>query len=165
MQTLFDEGYDVPDGRLLRLRREPPNPADALAAPPCGPARRRWRDLITRELIVETALRLLDRDGLDQLSMRRIADELDTGAASLYWHVGSKDGIVHCFDRVIGAGDSRPRAGTLGGAAEGSGANSARDDPAPPGYRQDLHRADPHGPERAPHNRAPLRNSACRRRP
>src|SRR6476646_2069850 len=65
--------------------------------------RRRGRDPITRELIVDTALRLLDRDGLDQLSMRRIADELDTGPASLDWHVGSKDGLLDLvFDRVIG---------------------------------------------------------------
>jgi AcrR family transcriptional regulator len=48
-------------------------------------------------------LRLLDRDGLDALSMRRGADELGTGAASLYWHVGSKDGLLDLvFDRVIG---------------------------------------------------------------
>ena len=64
---------------------------------------RRGRDPITREAIVETALRLLDRDGLDELSMRRVADELDTGPASLYWHVGSKDGLLELvFDRVIG---------------------------------------------------------------
>jgi AcrR family transcriptional regulator len=61
------------------------------------------REPITRDAIVETALRLLDRDGLDELSMRRIADELDTGPASLYRHVGSKDGLLDLvFDRVIG---------------------------------------------------------------
>ena len=48
-------------------------------------------------------MRVLDAEGLDALSMRRIADELDTGAASLYWHVGSKDGLLDLvFDRVIG---------------------------------------------------------------
>jgi AcrR family transcriptional regulator len=48
-------------------------------------------------------MRILDADGLDALSMRRIADELDTGPASLYWHVGSKDGLLDLiFDRVIG---------------------------------------------------------------
>jgi AcrR family transcriptional regulator len=35
--------------------------------------------------------------------MRRVADELGTGAASLYWHVGSKDGLLDLvFDEVIG---------------------------------------------------------------
>jgi AcrR family transcriptional regulator len=70
---------------------------------PSERGRRRGREPITQELIVETALRLLDRDGLDALSMRRVADELDTGPASLYWHVGSKDGLLDLiFDRVIG---------------------------------------------------------------
>src|SRR5262245_56092866 len=66
-------------------------------------ATRRRRDPITQEMIVETALSILDAEGLDGLSMRRIAEELDTGAASLYWHVGSKDGLLDLlFDRVIG---------------------------------------------------------------
>lgn len=52
---------------------------------------------------METALAILDRDGLDELSMRKIAEELGTGAASLYWHVGSKDELLDLvFDRVIG---------------------------------------------------------------
>jgi TetR/AcrR family transcriptional regulator, tetracycline repressor protein len=58
---------------------------------------------LTQEAIVDAALRVLDSEGLDGLSMRRIADELDTGAASLYWHVGSKDGLLDLvLDRVIG---------------------------------------------------------------
>jgi AcrR family transcriptional regulator len=64
---------------------------------------RRRRDPITVEAITETALRTLDSEGLDGLSMRRVAEALDTGAASLYWHVGSKDGLLDLvFDRIIG---------------------------------------------------------------
>jgi AcrR family transcriptional regulator len=84
-------------------------PAGQEALPPAPwqrtPARaaRRRRDPITQEAIVGTALRILDSEGLDGLSMRRIAEELDTGAASLYWHVGSKDGLLDLvFDHVIG---------------------------------------------------------------
>jgi AcrR family transcriptional regulator len=63
----------------------------------------RRRAPLTQEAIVETALRVLDAEGLDGLSMRRIGEELDTGAASLYWHVGSKDGLLDLIlDRVIG---------------------------------------------------------------
>jgi AcrR family transcriptional regulator len=63
----------------------------------------RRRDPLTQDAIVDTAMRVLDAEGLDGLSMRRIADELDTGPASLYWHVGSKDGLLDLiFDRVIG---------------------------------------------------------------
>ena len=69
---------------------------------PQRPAKRR-RDPITQEVIVKTALHLLDTEGLEGLSMRRIAEALDTGAASLYWHVGSKDGLLDLvFDHVIG---------------------------------------------------------------
>jgi AcrR family transcriptional regulator len=49
---------------------------------------------LNQDLIVEVALRILDREGLDGLSMRRIADELDTGAASLYAHVSNKDELL-----------------------------------------------------------------------
>jgi AcrR family transcriptional regulator len=35
--------------------------------------------------------------------MRRVAEELGTGAASLYWHVGSKDGLLDLIlDEIIG---------------------------------------------------------------
>ncbi len=64
---------------------------------------RRRRDPISRDAIVAAAIRLLDAKGLDALSMRRIADDLGTGAASLYWHVGSKDGLLDLvFDQMIG---------------------------------------------------------------
>jgi AcrR family transcriptional regulator len=46
---------------------------------------------------------VLDAHGLDLLSMRHVARTLNTTAASLYWHVGSKDGLLDLvFDRVIG---------------------------------------------------------------
>jgi AcrR family transcriptional regulator len=80
---------------------------DALPPPPWqrtpDRSRSRRKEPITRDAIVATALRLLDRDGLDELSMRKVADELGTGAASLYWHVGSKEGLLDLvFEDVIG---------------------------------------------------------------
>ncbi len=64
---------------------------------------RRRRDPISREAIVAAAIRLLDSEGLSALSMRRVADQLGTGAASLYWHVGSKDGLLDLvFDEIVG---------------------------------------------------------------
>jgi AcrR family transcriptional regulator len=69
---------------------------------PVRPVRRR-RDPISREAIVTTAIQLLDAEGLGALSMRRIAGQLGTGAASLYWHVGSKDGLLDLvFDKIVG---------------------------------------------------------------
>ena len=66
---------------------------------------RRRREPISRDAIVTAAIGLLDREGLAALSMRRLAEELGTGAASLYWHVGSKDGLLDLvMDEVIGEG-------------------------------------------------------------
>jgi AcrR family transcriptional regulator len=64
---------------------------------------RRRREPISREAIVTAAIKLLDSEGLAALSMRRLAEELGTGAASLYWHVGSKDGLLDLvLDQLIG---------------------------------------------------------------
>jgi AcrR family transcriptional regulator len=66
---------------------------------------RRRREPISREAIVTAAVKLLDREGLAALSMRRLGDELGAGAASLYWHVGSKDGLLDLvLDEIIGEG-------------------------------------------------------------
>jgi AcrR family transcriptional regulator len=69
---------------------------------PQRPPRRR-RDPLSQATIVDAALEVLDADGLELLSMRHVARTLDTTAAALYWHVGSKDGLLDLvFDRVIG---------------------------------------------------------------
>jgi AcrR family transcriptional regulator len=63
----------------------------------------RERRPLTREKIVDAALRLLERDGMQGLSMRKLAQELDTGAASLYWHVGDKEQLLSLLlDRIVG---------------------------------------------------------------
>src|ERR1700744_4948805 len=78
--------------------------------PPWQRSRRRpsrtRRDPITVEAITEAAIKILDSDGLEGLSMRRVADVLNTGPASLYWHVGNKDGLLDLiFDEIIGEMD------------------------------------------------------------
>ena len=76
---------------------------------------RRRREPISRDAIVAAAIRLLDREGLAALSMRRLADELGAGAASLYWHVGSKDGLLDLvLDEIIGEGLDQVLAETAG---------------------------------------------------
>jgi AcrR family transcriptional regulator len=49
---------------------------------------------LTRDLIVEAAIGVLDAEGLDAVSMRRVAQELGTGPASLYAHVANKDELL-----------------------------------------------------------------------
>jgi AcrR family transcriptional regulator len=77
----------------------------AIPEPPWRPAPRQRpaRAPLTREAIVDAAFRVLDREGANGLSMRRVAEELATGPASLYWHVASKDALIDLMvDRVAG---------------------------------------------------------------
>lgn len=51
-----------------------------------------WGDTVTvsKEKIVEASVVILNRDGIEGLSMRAIAKELEIKAASLYWHFSGK---------------------------------------------------------------------------
>jgi TetR/AcrR family tetracycline transcriptional repressor len=44
--------------------------------------------------IVETALDILDRDGLEGVTLRRLATELHIKAASIYWHILNKQVLL-----------------------------------------------------------------------
>lgn len=63
---------------------------------PVGPGtkRRAGREPLTRERILRAALRLVDEQGLEALSMRRLGQELGVEAMSLYNHVSGKDDIL-----------------------------------------------------------------------
>src|SRR5262245_32877387 len=56
--------------------------------------RRRKRQPLDQEQVVEAALALLDKEGLDELTMRRLAERLGVKAASLYRHVRNKDELL-----------------------------------------------------------------------
>lgn len=49
---------------------------------------------LDRERITEAAVRLLDAEGLDKFSMRRLAAELNVTAMSVYWYVDTKDDLL-----------------------------------------------------------------------
>jgi AcrR family transcriptional regulator len=81
------------------------SPARSVPEPPWRAPRRGRpaRTPLTREAIVDAALRVVDKEGADGLSMRRVAEELGTGPASLYWHVSNKDELINLLvDRVVG---------------------------------------------------------------
>src|ERR1051325_8994243 len=62
--------------------------------------------LLTREKIVEAASALVDAEGLDALSVRRLATELGVQGPSLYNHFATKAEIVDAVaDAVIGQVD------------------------------------------------------------
>lgn len=51
--------------------------------------------------VLDAALGVLRREGIDAVTMRRVAKELDTGAASLYVYVQGHDELLRLlFDRV-----------------------------------------------------------------
>lgn len=50
---------------------------------------------------MDAALRVLEREGAEKLSMRRVAEELGSGTASLYWHVSSKDELIDLLVDVV----------------------------------------------------------------
>lgn len=57
---------------------------------------------LSEEVIVDAALAILQTEGLDAVSMRRVARALDTGASSLYVYVPNREGLLSLmFDRVI----------------------------------------------------------------
>lgn len=61
------------------------------------------RSTLSREQIVSEALRLLDAEGIDGLSMRRLGVQLGVGATSIYWHVASRDELIELvIDEVYG---------------------------------------------------------------
>jgi AcrR family transcriptional regulator len=49
---------------------------------------------LQKEAIVAKALEILNRDGLDGVTLRRVAAELKVKAASLYWHVENKRALL-----------------------------------------------------------------------
>jgi AcrR family transcriptional regulator len=54
--------------------------------------------------IVTTALQIVDEDGADALSMRTLAQRLDSGTATLYRHfTGRADLVAHVVDMVFGS--------------------------------------------------------------
>ena len=60
----------------------------------------------TRADVVATALRVLDEQGLEGCSMRRVAAELDVQPSALYHHVPNKQSLLALMaDEIVGAVD------------------------------------------------------------
>ncbi|MGK5556295.1 TetR/AcrR family transcriptional regulator C-terminal domain-containing protein [Actinomadura kijaniata] len=67
---------------------------------------------LTRQVMIEAALRLLDEVGLDGLTVRRLAAELGVQSPALYWHIRTKqellDGMAEAMILAAGMGPPRP---------------------------------------------------------
>ena len=71
--------------------------ARAIAAEP------KAREPLTRDRVLESAVGLADREGVDSLSMRRLAAELGVVPMALYKHVANKDEMLDgMIDVVVG---------------------------------------------------------------
>lgn len=68
------------------------------------------RTPLDRGRIQEAALRLMDASGLEALSMRRLATELDVEAMSLYYHVPGKAALLEGLAGAVLAEVEIPRA-------------------------------------------------------
>jgi AcrR family transcriptional regulator len=67
---------------------------------------------LDRTAIVEAAIGIADRDGVDALTMRRVAQRLGAGTMSLYWHVRNKDELIELMrDEVAGEQSLREPSG------------------------------------------------------
>ena len=77
---------------------------------PASTDRAERRTPLTRERVLQVAIELADRDGLDALSMRKLGQELGVDAMALYRHVRSKDDLFDGIIEVIVSEIERPRA-------------------------------------------------------
>ncbi|MEU0520586.1 TetR/AcrR family transcriptional regulator [Streptosporangium sp. NPDC006007] len=67
-----------------------------------APLRARERPL-DYEIITRTAIAIADLDGLDAVSMRKIANRIESGTMSLYRHIRGKDDLIELmYDSVLG---------------------------------------------------------------
>ncbi|MER5301092.1 TetR/AcrR family transcriptional regulator [Streptomyces lasiicapitis] len=64
---------------------------------------RREQPALSRDQIVAEAIALLDSDGIEALSMRKLGTRLNAGATSLYTHVANKDELIELVvDQIYG---------------------------------------------------------------
>jgi AcrR family transcriptional regulator len=68
---------------------------------PAGRDRDRARPRLSREEIVDAAIAIADAEGAEALSMRRIAQVLQAGTMSLYWHVSSKEHLLELMRDML----------------------------------------------------------------
>lgn len=82
----------------------PDSAAVDLPDPPWRKARKQGavKRSLDQDGILAAAMRILDSEGLTAVSMRRVAADLDTGAASLYAHFANKTELLELMlDRTI----------------------------------------------------------------
>jgi AcrR family transcriptional regulator len=59
------------------------------------------RERLSRERVLETAMKRADAGGLEALTMRTLADELEVAPMALYRHVANKDDLIDAMVDVV----------------------------------------------------------------
>jgi TetR/AcrR family transcriptional regulator, tetracycline repressor protein len=61
---------------------------------------------LSRDAILDRALAVADAEGIDAVSVRRLARDLGVTPMALYWHVDDKNALLHALgDRLLGGLD------------------------------------------------------------
>jgi TetR/AcrR family tetracycline transcriptional repressor len=63
--------------------------------------RRRRRPPLDRDVIVATALRIVDAEGVAALSLRRLAVDLGVSPMSMYWHIRDKAELLELVGQAV----------------------------------------------------------------
>jgi TetR/AcrR family transcriptional regulator, tetracycline repressor protein len=63
-----------------------------------NPKSERAQEAISAEVILDTAARLIELNGVEAFTMRGLAEQLGVAVTSIYWHVGGRDKL---FDSLV----------------------------------------------------------------
>lgn len=66
------------------------------------------RERLDRRRVLETALQVIDQEGLDALTMRRLADELDVDPMTVHHHAKGKDSLLDGVAELLWEEVERP---------------------------------------------------------
>jgi AcrR family transcriptional regulator len=77
-----------------------------------APTKSETRTALTREVVADRALVVADAEGIEAVTIRRLATELGVTPMALYWHFRTKEDLLAGLaDRVLDAVDVPPRSG------------------------------------------------------
>ena len=101
--------YKLARGHFAVARRSTPGPVPETPGIPLPPwrdplarrTRRTARPPLDRDRIVDTALGIVDAEGIDGLTFRRLADALSVTPMSIYWHVADKAELLELVGHAV----------------------------------------------------------------
>src|SRR6478736_3775548 len=96
------EEFGTPEGRRI---------ISLLWDPPTAPHGRGPKPKLTHRQIVDAGVAIADAEGLEQLSMRKVATALDVGTMSLYTYVPGRGELIELMCDAVYAEHGRPDPG------------------------------------------------------